>query len=287
MVCWCDWFSYQLHLHLPQQKEAPKGRRVTRKNEPLSNGPSGRQGWGVGGKPLDTNQGRKGNSRAGVPPTVEKDGVQKYNWWGKALAETNQSKGGAEAETQMWCEEPVWSEETLKSDIMEIPLSYTRITKMTCQNKPRQNVWIFKVKMETQSYQHSLGRESTGHLEIEERKKRKGCPQPCPFQESNGKQWQFYLSWKEKAVVAQQCPVELPWSFMSQSCTDIPRQARAASEHLWVHASSSQGKMDSRERSIYQLPAAQGWWPQTRYFSSDCLHWFIFPEEIIIKSASE
>lgn len=103
MACWCDWFSYQLDLHLPQQKEAPKGRRVTRKNEPLSNGPSGRQGWGVGGKPLDTNQGRKGNSRAGVPPTVEKDGVQKYNWWGKALAETNQSKGGGSRNTDvMW-----------------------------------------------------------------------------------------------------------------------------------------------------------------------------------------
>lgn len=147
----------------------------------------------------------------------------------KRIGRDKPEQRGAEAETQMWCEEPVWSEETLKSDIMEIPLSYTRITKMTCQDKPRQNVWIFKVKMETQSYQHSLGRESTGCLGREERKKRKGCPQPCPFQESNGKQWQFYLSQKEKAVVAQQCPVELHWPFMSRSCTDIPRQARAVS----------------------------------------------------------
>lgn len=28
---WCDWFSYQLDLHLPQQKEAPEGRRVTKR----------------------------------------------------------------------------------------------------------------------------------------------------------------------------------------------------------------------------------------------------------------
>lgn len=27
MVYWCDWFSYQLDLHLPQQKETWKGRR--------------------------------------------------------------------------------------------------------------------------------------------------------------------------------------------------------------------------------------------------------------------
>lgn len=184
----------------------------------------------------------------------------------KRIGRDKPEQRGAEAETQMWCEEPVWSEETLKSDTMEIPLSYTRITKMTCQDKPRQNVWIFKVKMETQSYQHSLGRESTGCLGREERKKKKRLPSALPFPRVK---WQTLTvlpvtEGKSHGGSAMSCRTSLT---IHVSKLHRHSQAGEGCEHMWVHASSSQGKMDSRERCIYQLPAAQGWWPQTSYFT--------------------